>query len=104
MLEELGYTVHEAENGKKGVEYYQEHTQKIDLILLDMVMPVMDGNECFRLLKEINPQAKIVIASGYTREADFGSLTQKGLAGFIRKPYTLEQLVALLKELLKPMS
>jgi len=100
MLEGMGYTVQEAENGREGVEYYQQHAETIDLVLLDMVMPVMDGSECFRRLKAINPLVRIVIASGYTRDADFGSLSQEGLAGFIRKPYSLEQLSELLHNLL----
>ena len=104
MLEDMGYTVQEAENGREGVECYQQHAEKIDLILLDMVMPVMDGSECFHRLKAINPQARIVIASGFTRDADFGNLSQEGLAGFIRKPYSLEQLSELLHNLLPTVS
>ena len=101
MLEGIGYTVHEADNGQDGVVYYKEHHQEIDLILLDMVMPVMDGNECFRQLIAFDPQVRVVIASGFTREADFGSLSQEGLTAFIRKPYTLEELSTLLHRLLK---
>jgi CheY-like chemotaxis protein len=96
MLEGLGYTVHEAENGLEGLEYYRQHQREIDLVLLDMIMPVMDGEECFRQLKACNPDVLVVIASGFTRDADFDSLTREGLAGFIRKPYTLVQLSTLL--------
>jgi PAS domain S-box-containing protein len=96
MLEGLGYTVHEAENGLEGIDYYRRHHQEIDLVLLDMIMPVMDGDECFQQLKVCNPDIRVVLASGFTREADFGSTSWEGLAGFIRKPYTLEELSALL--------
>nr|WP_321468439.1 cache domain-containing protein [uncultured Desulfobulbus sp.] len=100
MLEGMGYTVHEAENGKMGIECYQQHQGTIDLVLLDMVMPVMDGSECFRRLKDFDPEVRVIIASGFTREADFGRLLQEGLTGFIRKPYTLEQLSELLHRIL----
>lgn len=96
MLEGLGYTVHEADNGLNGLEYYRQHQQQIDLVLLDMIMPVMDGEECFRQLKACNPDVRVIMASGFTRDADFGTLNQEGLAGFIRKPYTVEQLSTLL--------
>ncbi|MDD2463750.1 MAG: cache domain-containing protein [Desulfobulbus sp.] len=100
MLEGLGYTVCEADNGHTGVEYYKQHQHEIDLVLLDMVMPVMDGNECFRQLKAFDPRVRVVIASGFTRDADFSSLSQEGLTDFIRKPYTLQQLSELLHRLL----
>jgi PAS domain S-box-containing protein len=102
MLEGLGYTVHEAENGQAGVEFYRQHGHRIDLVLLDMLMPVMDGTECFRHLKALNPAVRVVIASGFTRDADLGGLLDEGLCGFIRKPYTLEQLSVTLHRILVP--
>ncbi len=100
MLEGMGYTVHEAENGQAGIDSYKAHQKEIDLILLDMIMPVMDGTECFYQLKAFDPAVRIVIASGYTREADFANLHQEGLIDFIRKPYTLEQLSELLYKIM----
>ena len=99
MLEGLGYQVFEAENGQAGIELYTQHQEEIDLILLDMVMPVMDGEECFRRLKSLDSSVCVIIASGFTRDADFASIHQEGLAGFIRKPYTLEQLSSLLDQI-----
>lgn len=101
MLEGLGYTVHEAENGSAGIDFYMQHQEDIDLVILDMVMPAMDGNECFRRLKAIDPSVRVIIGSGFTRDADFDSLNKEGLTGFLRKPYTLEQLSGLLHQVLQ---
>lgn len=92
MLEQLGYTTYIAENGKQGLDAYQQHGDEINLVLLDVIMPVMDGIECFHRLREMDPEAKVIISSGFTRDADLNSLKEKGLIEFIRKPYTLEQL------------
>ena len=74
-------------------------TETFHIFLLDMVMPVMDGEECFRRLKSLDPSVRVVIASGFTRDADFASIRQEGLAGYIRKPYSLEQLSSLLDQI-----
>lgn len=61
-------------------------------VLLDMLMPVMDGTECFYALKEVDQDVQVVVASGFTRDADLDGLREGGLAGFIRKPYSLVEL------------
>ena len=92
MLEQLGYTTQLAENGQQGLDQYQQHRDDIDLVLLDVIMPVMDGIECFHRLTEINPEVKVIISSGFTRDADLNSVKDKGLLDFIHKPYSFEQL------------
>jgi len=92
MLERLGYETMEAENGQEGVELYRQHQNSIQLILLDMIMPVMDGTECFNALRKINPKARVIISSGFSRDADLADLKQRGLGGFIRKPYNMAEL------------
>ncbi len=101
MLEDLGYTVFEAENGQVGIELYQHQTDSIDLVLLDMLMPVMEGTECFRKLKQLNPMVRVVMASGFTRDADMEGLQHEGLHGFIRKPYTLVNLSQMVHQVLQ---
>ncbi len=86
-LEKLGYTVITAENGQNAIEIFIARKEEIDLVLLDMIMPVMNGRDCFRKLKKISPELKIILASGFSRKSDFQELTDKGLSGFIRKPY-----------------
>ncbi len=92
ILEELGYTILEAEDGKQGLEVYQRHQDQVDLVILDMIMPVMDGSECFLALKKIHPDLPIIISSGFTRDADLNSLKEHGLEIFLRKPYSVLEL------------
>jgi CheY-like chemotaxis protein len=92
MLERLGYSVLEAENGKEGLEVYTQHQQHISLVLLDMLMPIMDGTSCFFHLKAVNPEVKVIISSGFTRAADLVNLKENGLCNFIRKPYSMTQI------------
>lgn len=87
ILEKYGYTVILAENGKEAVEQFCKNESMIDLVLLDMIMPVMNGRDCFKQLKRIDPQVKVVLSSGFLREEDFQEMMQDGLSGFIRKPY-----------------
>jgi CheY-like chemotaxis protein len=92
MLERLGYTILEAENGRIGLDVYRRHRQGIDVVILDMIMPVMDGTECFYQLKKMNGDVKVIISSGFTRDADLSGLKEDGLFDFVRKPYSMEQL------------
>lgn len=92
MLENIGYEVLEAQNGQEGVLIYKKNKEKIDLVLLDMLMPVMDGTECFFELKKINSEVRVIISSGFTRDADLTGLKKAGLTDLIRKPYNLQKL------------
>ena len=92
ILSYLGFEVLLAENGKLGIELFAEHHSGIDLVILDMVMPEMDGEECFRQIMEIDPAAKVLLASGFSRESNIDKLKNEGLRGFIRKPYTTIEL------------
>jgi len=101
MLEKLGYRVLEAENGKDGVALFGNYFDQIDLVLLDMVMPVMDGTECFQKLQEIDPKVRVVISSGFTRDADLHAMREAGLRGFVRKPYNLSELSTIVAQVLR---
>ena len=87
ILEDLGYKVITAENGREALEIYKETTENIDLVVIDMIMPVMNGKDCFLVLQEHDPQVRVVLSSGFTREEDLEAMKTKGLLGFIRKPY-----------------
>lgn len=100
LLESLGYRVLLAENGVAGITQYEQNAGIIDLVLLDMVMPQMNGRECFLRIRAINPQAKVILASGFSQEADVLQLKQNGLVGFIRKPYRKWQLSKMIAEAL----
>jgi CheY-like chemotaxis protein len=88
MLERYGYTVIVAENGKEGVELFQVLAGKVVVVLLDMTMPIMNGEEAFSRLKSIKPDVKVILSSGYNEVEAVRRFTGKGLAGFIQKPYS----------------
>ncbi len=87
MLEALGYQVLTATNGREGLEQYRRHLGEINVVLLDMVMPEMNGQACFREIRRLDPHARIIICSGFTRDADITQLFSEGLAGYLQKPY-----------------
>jgi CheY-like chemotaxis protein len=102
MLERYGYTVVLAENGKEGVELFQVLSEKIAAILLDMTMPVMNGEEAFSRLKAIKPDVKVILSSGYNEVETVRRFTGKGLAGFIQKPYSSSALGEKISSVLQP--
>jgi len=76
------------------------HGDAIDCVLLDMTMPRMSGQEAFDAIRNINPQAKIVISSGYSEDATHALFENKGLNGFIQKPYMPDSMAAKLHEVI----
>ncbi len=101
MLEHYGYTVVLAENGKEGVELFRVLADKISAVLLDMAMPIMNGEETLRHLKTINPAIKVILSSGYNQVETIRRFTGKGLAGFIQKPYSSATLVGKIRSVLQ---
>lgn len=96
LLEEIGYTVVTANNGRAGVDIFKKSPAEFDIIILDMIMPEMNGTEAFYAIKEIDPNTKIFIASGYTKEEKLDELEKHGLDGFIPKPFKLDKLMKLI--------
>ncbi len=92
-----GYTVITAQNGQKGIEIYKEKQNEIDLVLLDMVMPKMDGKETFKALFQINPKIKVIINSGFKNDPRVQNVLEKGASAFLQKPYRLEELLKVVK-------
>lgn len=92
LLEEIGYTVVTADNGQAGVNIFKQSPTEFDIIILDMIMPEMNGTEAFYTIKEIDPDATIFIASGYTKDEKLDELDKHGLSGFIHKPFKLNEL------------
>ena len=88
MLRELGFTVITADDGREGVERFKQNPD-ISFIILDLTMPNMDGEQCFRELRQINPDVKVIMSSGYSEQEVTQKFVGKGLAGFIQKPYKL---------------
>ena len=96
-LSDMGYEVITAENGEEAVAIFLTKHAHIDLVILDMIMPKMGGIDTFRALRKINPEAKIIIASGFAKDRSILDLKDEGLVDFIGKPYhrrDLEQILA----------
>jgi CheY-like chemotaxis protein len=102
MLIKLGYEVVTASNGIEAVEIYRSESETFDLIVLDMVMPGMDGQQCFLALKSINPDVRAVISSGYSQEGSAQETLDEGVRGFVQKPYRLSELSSVIEKALAP--
>lgn len=101
ILESIGYDVILASNGKEAVEIYSENNNKIDLIIMDMIMPIMDGSEAFMMIKENHPEAKIIIVSGFSEDEKIKRLKNYGLEFIINKPYAVAEFSQLIHKVLK---
>lgn len=95
----FGYTVITAVNGKEGVELFRLNRNLIDIVLLDMAMPVMNGADAFKAIRRIDPNAKVLIASGYDAASSSITLESEGTVKFIEKPFNLHALKSLLSQL-----
>ncbi|MCX5745344.1 MAG: response regulator [Proteobacteria bacterium] len=100
ILEGKGYSVLEAGDGRAALEIYQQHPE-IQLVVLDMAMPVMGGAECFAALRKLDPDARVLLASGYTIEEDSRRCLAEGALGFLDKPYRAEFLIATIARVLR---
>jgi PAS domain S-box-containing protein len=89
FLIEFGYSVITAVNGKEAVEIYQREGASISVIILDLIMPVMDGRQSLAQILRIDPKARVVIASGYSEGGTANGVMESGAKGFVQKPYNL---------------
>ncbi len=93
LLSGLGCRVHTVADGLAGIEYVMDHHEDLDLVILDMIMPRLNGPDTFQALQAINPDLRILLASGYTHHDDAQRLLQQGAVGFLAKPYGLKDLI-----------
>ena len=100
MLGRSGYTIITAESGERAIEVYRSEGDHIDLVILDLNMPEMDGHECLKELLKMDSQVKVIISSGYFRAGACEKLLASGAVAFIRKPYTLKELSHKVSEIL----
>jgi len=92
LLERLGYNVLVASSGKEAIEMYEKNKDKIELVILDMIMPGMGGGETFDRLKTIDPGIKVLLSSGYSIDGQAAQIMARGCKGFIQKPFNLKDL------------
>ncbi len=100
MLNYLGYKVLLASNGAEAIEIMRSKSKEISLVLLDIIMPEMSGEEAYRNIKNIKPEAKIVISTGYARDQTLSDLLQQGADSLIRKPYSVGTIARVIRETL----
>lgn len=100
LFESNGYKVYTAYDGKEAVDVYKEHSKEIDLVLSDMGLPGITEEEVFKKLKEINPDVKVTLASGYSEPDIKSKLLEARAKGFIQKPYSPDEVLRKLREVL----
>jgi two-component system, cell cycle sensor histidine kinase and response regulator CckA len=100
MIQRLGYTVLIADSGREAIHVYAENRDKIDLVILDMIMPEMSGEETFDELKSIDSEIKVILSSGYSIDGKASEILNRGGIGFIQKPFNMNQLAEALNSAL----
>lgn len=103
-LSRLGYTVDVAENGAHGARMVRMAPEAYDLVILDMMMPEMGGTEAFHLIRQIRPDMKVLLCSGYSADGERSELLQEGLATFLQKPFDTNDLAASVRDILERVS
>jgi len=101
LLEGMGYRVLTAKDGKKAVEAYKKNRDEIDIVLLDMVMPNMGGGEAYDRMKEINPDIKALLSSGFSIDGEASEILERGCNGFIQKPFSMKELSGRIRNILE---
>jgi two-component system cell cycle sensor histidine kinase/response regulator CckA len=100
MLKKLGYRVVLAESGRNAMKIFEKLHSRIDLVILDMIMPDMGGSETFDQLKAISPDMKVLLSSGYSLDGQASQIMKRGCNGFIQKPFNLKHFSQKVREIL----
>jgi two-component system cell cycle sensor histidine kinase/response regulator CckA len=100
MLRKLGYKVLLAKSGKEAIELCEAHKETIDMVILDMIMPDMNGEETYDRIKKIMPEVKVLLSSGYSIIGQAKHMLERGCNGFIQKPFNMKRLSHKVREVL----
>ena len=100
MLEKLGYDVLIAMSGNEALEMYAKNRAKIDIVILDMIMPVLGGGDTYDRLKKIDSKIKVLLSSGYSVNGQASEILERGCNGFIQKPFNMNGLSQKIREIL----
>jgi DNA-binding NtrC family response regulator len=92
----MGYEAISAENGSRGIELYLKRREDVRIVILDMIMPNMGGVECLAKLRGINPELKVIVASGFSGDGGLSVIKDDPNCAFISKPYSIDELNALI--------
>ena len=100
MLEALGYSVLIARSGQEAIAIFEEEHHRIDLVILDVIMPDMGGAETFEEIRRIDPSARVILSSGYSLDGLAAKIMERGCKAFIQKPFTINILSQKLRDVL----
>jgi CheY-like chemotaxis protein len=100
MLRTMGCRVLLAKSGREALDLYKKHKDEIDIVMLDMIMPRMGGGETYDQMKEINPNIKVLLWSGYSIKGTATEILGRGCDDFIQKPFSITQLYAKIEEIM----
>ena len=100
ILEKFGYTVLSAGDGQEALNVYEKEQGNISLVILDIIMPRMDGKECLEQLLRINPAVKVIISSGVGHYDLINDIVKIGAKGAVNKPYSIRQLLGMVRQVL----
>jgi len=100
ILKALGYNPMIARSGKKAIEIYKNNIDKINMVIMDMIIPGMSGKEVYDGLKNIDPKIKVLLSSGYNISGQAAEILERGCNGFIQKPFKLRELSVKIREVL----
>ncbi len=100
LLNKLGFTVIKAMNGYEAIEVFKAKKDKIDLVILDMIMPDMGGGETYDTIKKIDSEVKVLLSSGYSLSGQASEILDRGCNGFIQKPFNMRTLSQKIREVL----
>ncbi|MGC8652563.1 MAG: PAS domain S-box protein [Candidatus Kryptoniota bacterium] len=101
ILESAGYRVLTAEDGERAIEIFRQKKDIINLVILDMIMPKMNGGETFNELKKIKQDIKAILSSGYSQNGKAREIIESGVSGFLQKPYQVDKLLEKVREVLE---
>jgi PAS domain S-box-containing protein len=100
MLKRLGYQVITAKGGEEAVARIQSSAELFDLVILDMIMPSIDGGKVFDHIQKVRPELVVLLSSGYTSDGQAAALMERGCKGFIQKPFTINELSRQIEQVL----
>jgi CheY-like chemotaxis protein len=101
LLEKRGLRVLVARDGKQAVTIFEQRARDIDVVVLDLTMPHMSGEEAFREIRRIDPDVRVILTSGYSEEDTMSRFAGKGVVDFIQKPYRPGSLIAAVRSALE---
>ncbi|MFC1824593.1 ATP-binding protein [Thermodesulfobacteriota bacterium] len=100
FLKRMGYFVFKAHTGEEALDVYKREGSRIDIVILDMIMPGLGGGDTFDRLRELNPDIKVLLSSGYSIDGQAAEILGRGCLGFIQKPFNMKELSGKIREII----